>query len=243
MKRANRERGGVELFAERVRRLREERGWSQNELAEFADLAPTAFSRVLSGARELRMEHVVALAWSLEITLTELVAGTTAAGLVLEWIPRARFEDSERARVDALRELEVVRADAAGRGAEADSLTRAVATLHERLEAREAELAASSVEVEGARAQRRELLQLRRDTTMLEAHTRRLEKEAQSLKAALDDSQQQAADYRRRWEEIRARSHQLRTDLSTAKSGKLAASALEVFLGAVFEQEPGVPAA
>ena len=109
MKRANRARGGVEPFAERVRRLREERGWSQNELAEFADLAPAALSRVLSGARELRMEHVVALAWTLEITLTELVAGTTAAGLVLEWIPRARFEDSERARFDVVRELELAR--------------------------------------------------------------------------------------------------------------------------------------
>jgi transcriptional regulator with XRE-family HTH domain len=243
MKRANRARGGVEPFAERVRRLREERGWSQNELAESADLAPTALSRVLSGVRELRMEHVVALAWALEITLTELVGGTTAAGLVLEWIPRARFEDAERARVDALRELEAARADAAARGAEADSLIVAVATLHERLEARETELAASGVEVESARAQRRELLQLRRDTTTLEAHTRRLEKEVQLLKAALGDSQQQAADCRRRWEEIRARSHQLRADLSEAKSGKLAASALELFLGAVFEHGSGAPAA
>lgn len=243
MKRANRGRGGVEPFAERVQRLREERGWSQNELAESADLAPTALSRVLSGVRELRMEHVVALAWSLEVTLTELVGGTTAAGLVLEWIPRARFEDSERARVDALRELEVVRAEAAARGAEADSLMGAVATLNERLEARETELAALGVEVESARAQRRELVQLRRDTTTLEAHTRRLEKEVQSLKAALGDSQQQAADYRRRWEEIRARGRQLRADLSKAKSGKLAASALEVFLDAVFEHGPGAPAA
>jgi transcriptional regulator with XRE-family HTH domain len=237
MKRPNPSPIRVEPFAERVRRLREERGWSQNELAEAADLAPAALSRVLSGERELRMEHLVALAWSLEITLTELVAGTTAAGIVIEWIPRARFEDSEKTRVGALRERDAARADAAARGAEADSLTLAVATLNERLDARERELVESRVEAETARAQRRELLQLRRKTTALEAHSRSLQVEVQSLRAALDRSNLEAGEYRQRWEETCLRSRQLRADLSKAKGGNLAAGALGLFLGAVLKSE------
>ena len=241
MKRGNLGPSRVEPFAERLRRLREARGWSQNELAEVADLAPAALSRVLSGERKLRMEHAIALAWALELTLTELLAGTTAAGIVLEWIPRARFEDSERARTEALRERDVARTDAAARGAEVVSLERSLATLHERLDAREREHAGHRIEVETARAQRHELLRLRQQAAALEAQVERLQTEGQALRTGSERASREAAEYRRRWEETCARSHELQADLSDMQGGTLAAGALGLFLGAVLRGETPAP--
>src|SRR5690242_13394538 len=92
----------TEPFGDRVKRLREVRGWTQNELAEHADLAPAALSRILTGERDPNMGHLIQLAAALEVSLTELVAGTTASGVVQAWIPRERLEESERARVGVI---------------------------------------------------------------------------------------------------------------------------------------------
>jgi len=226
-----------EPFADRVRPLREEKGWSQNELAEHADLAPAALSRILSGDRDPRMEHLIALASALDITLTELVEGTTAARIVQDWIPRARFEDSEKARVDSLRERDIARADAAARTAEVTSLKRTLKTLTGRIEALEGEQVQSRMEVEAARLQRRELSELREQKANLDAECSRLEAQAGELSQAVEESNQQAGQFRQRWEETCMRSQELRSELSKAKGGQFLTGALGVFLGAVLSSD------
>lgn len=223
----------LEPFGDRVRRLREKRGWSQAELAEKAGLAPTALSRILKGDRDPRMGHLVELASALEISLTELVAGTTAAGAVLDWVPRERLGECERARVEMIRERDVARAEAAARTAEAESLGRTLVGLNARLESLEQQLAMTDVEIRAARQQREELVQLRHRAATLEAECARLTSHADGLSQALDASSGEAAQYRQRWEETCARSQQLQSDLSTAKGGQLVTAAMGLFLGSV----------
>lgn len=91
----------AETFAERVRRLREAKKYTQNELADKAELAPAALSRILSGDRAPRMEHILALAEALAVTVSELTQGTEAAAAVEAWVSRERYEESESRRFEA----------------------------------------------------------------------------------------------------------------------------------------------
>lgn len=227
-----------EPFADRVRGLREKRGWSQTELAERADLAPAALSRILTGEREPRMEHIIALASALETSLTELVAGTTAAGTVLDWVPRQRFEESERLRVETIGERDIAKADAAARCAESGSLKRTLAELNARLEGLEQKLALAEIDARTARQQRQELAQLRQRAATLEAECERLGTQARELSAVLSASRAEAAQFRQLWEETRAQSKQLHSELSTAKGGQFLTGAMGLFLGAVLSDPP-----
>lgn len=229
----------VEQFGDRVRGLREKRGWSQNELAERADLAPAALSRILTGEREPRMAHVVALASALEVSLTELVAGTTAAGTVLAWVPRERLEECEKLRIETIGERDVARAESAARNAEVNSLKKTLAGLNVRLEGLEQKLALSEAEARVVRQQRQELTRLRETVGTLEAERDRLAAQAAEVTTALSECRTEAGQYRQLWEETRARSKQLQSDLSMAHGGQLLTGALGLFLGTVLKEPRG----
>jgi transcriptional regulator with XRE-family HTH domain len=62
-------------FGERVRRLREQRNLSQEEVASKARLNPAQISLLESGHRQPRLQTIVALAHGLGIDPGELVAG------------------------------------------------------------------------------------------------------------------------------------------------------------------------
>lgn len=74
----------VEL-ARVVAQLRREKGWSQNELSRRAGLSPAAVSRLLTGERKPRLEHLLAMAAALEVSLERLAAKTEAEPLVARW--------------------------------------------------------------------------------------------------------------------------------------------------------------
>lgn len=227
-----------EAFTDRVRRLRDARGWSQNELAERAELAPAALSRILAGDREPRMGHLIALAAALELTLTDLVAGTTAASAVLDWVPRERFEEAGQGRIDALRERDIARSDLAARVAEVESLKKTAGEMNRRLVDTERELAHARGELEMARQQRKELEELRGRAAALEALRPRLEAQVSQLTQALNTSRLEAADYYRKWEEAYGRSRQLQAEVATAKGGQVAVGVVGLFLGAVLNADP-----
>jgi transcriptional regulator with XRE-family HTH domain len=226
----------LESFGDRVRRLREARGWSQNELAEKAELAPAAVSRILTGEREPNMGHLIQIAAALEVSLTELVAGTTASGVVQAWIPRDRLEDSERARVEVIRDLDVARSEATARGAETVALRRALDTVSARVDELERDNAQNAAELRAAQEQRQEFLQLRRSVAGLEADRERLASEAKAAANALSECRGEGAHYRQLWEETCARSGQLQEDLSKAQNGQLLVGALGMFLGNVLSK-------
>lgn len=67
-------------FAANVERLRRQRGYSLDELAERAQIARKEFEAILSGEAEVRVDSVYLLAGSLGVTPGELYEGAA-------WIP------------------------------------------------------------------------------------------------------------------------------------------------------------
>jgi transcriptional regulator with XRE-family HTH domain len=64
---------GVRL---RVRALRQERGWSLDDLAERCHLGPSTLSRIETGHRRLALDHLVSLARAFEVSVDDLLGGT-----------------------------------------------------------------------------------------------------------------------------------------------------------------------
>jgi transcriptional regulator with XRE-family HTH domain len=57
-----------------VRRLRDDRGWTQSELAEAADLEPRSIRAVEGAKTAPRLDTIVRLADALEVSVGELFA-------------------------------------------------------------------------------------------------------------------------------------------------------------------------
>lgn len=77
-KRSKDERSNIHarmVLAANIRRLRKERGWSQEMLAHFAGLHPTDISRLERGLREPRLRTVFQLAAALKVGVHELLDG------------------------------------------------------------------------------------------------------------------------------------------------------------------------
>lgn len=62
-------------FGERVRTLRQERGWSQERLAEAAGLHWTYVGQIERGRRNVTLHNILKLAGGLECDAAELVVG------------------------------------------------------------------------------------------------------------------------------------------------------------------------
>jgi transcriptional regulator with XRE-family HTH domain len=65
----------VEQFGRNLRAVREEKGWTQEELAEKAGLASVQISRVERGVREVRLTTLLRLTAALETTPARLFDG------------------------------------------------------------------------------------------------------------------------------------------------------------------------
>jgi transcriptional regulator with XRE-family HTH domain len=90
-----------QAFGERIYELREQAQLTQNELAAKASMSRAGLSRILTGAREVRTQHVLQLALALRLTAAALVEGTDAEGVLGNWIPRVQYDRSERDRIRA----------------------------------------------------------------------------------------------------------------------------------------------
>ncbi len=62
-------------FGAHIRKLRQDRGWSQEQLAYKANLHPTYVSGVERGVRNLSLRNIEKLARALEISLSGLFKG------------------------------------------------------------------------------------------------------------------------------------------------------------------------
>lgn len=64
-----------EKLATKIRKLRHQNGWSQEELADRSGLHRTYISHVEGGKRQISLETVCKLAKALEISPSELIKG------------------------------------------------------------------------------------------------------------------------------------------------------------------------
>jgi transcriptional regulator with XRE-family HTH domain len=223
----------TESFPDRIKRLRDAKEWSQTELAEQADLAPAALSRILGGSRHPRMEHLIALAGALDSTVTELVVGTGYEAVIEEWVPRDRFEKSEVARVELAKEAEVARAEAAARQAELESFRANVESLTTRVQDLERDLGHTRADAQRADGLSREVARLQRALNAAEAERDRARAQGAACEHARDQAIVRANHYHRGWEEAVARVQQLRQDLLSARSDRVAVGAVAAILGGV----------
>lgn len=69
----------LETFAANVRRLREERGLTQERLAELADLHMTDIARIETGRRDPGVKVVAKLAHGLSVPTGALLEGVEVA--------------------------------------------------------------------------------------------------------------------------------------------------------------------
>jgi HTH-type transcriptional regulator / antitoxin HipB len=65
----------VEQFGVNVREARKARGWTQEELAHEAGLAPVQVSRIERGAREIRLTTLLRLLAVLDVSPARLLDG------------------------------------------------------------------------------------------------------------------------------------------------------------------------
>jgi transcriptional regulator with XRE-family HTH domain len=63
------------VFGNNVRRLRKQKGFSQEDLAGRSDLHRTYIGGVERGERNIALENIVAIATALECSVRELFAG------------------------------------------------------------------------------------------------------------------------------------------------------------------------
>lgn len=63
----------LRIFGERVRFLREQKDWSQVDLAYEAGIDPRTVSRIETGKQDTRLSIIVALALALECKIDELI--------------------------------------------------------------------------------------------------------------------------------------------------------------------------
>ena len=66
-------------FGQHLRRLREARGWSQQALADVADVSKPTIYRIETARYSVTLDVLVSLAQALEIPLAELVTFSRAA--------------------------------------------------------------------------------------------------------------------------------------------------------------------
>jgi len=209
-------------FGKRVKDLREAKGLSQGELAELAGITPAGLSRLLSGERPLRMDQAVALAKALGASVIELTQGTTAEGVVSEWVPRQEFDQADRARADAERELGLAQAAGEAKAAEVEALRDSVHSLTDQVSEFEQKVArlrpegARSVELSRANAD------LTRQFHLLQGENVRSRTEAASLKIAAGKAIGLANRNFSAWQSAMSQLQAVQENLTKAKSDTVA---------------------
>lgn len=64
-----------ETFSERLKKLRKDRGWTQDELARLVSTNNTAISAMELGNRDPRLSEIIKLAAALDCTPMDLLPG------------------------------------------------------------------------------------------------------------------------------------------------------------------------
>lgn len=233
----------TERLNDRVKRLREAKQMKQGDLAVAADLDPAALSRILAGEREPRMEHLIAIARALDVTVAELVGGTDGDAALREWVSVDQFSASETGRLEALRNLELARVEIKARISEGEAMRASSQSQLARLASLEQDVSRLRGEAEEAKRLRIELSDVRRRQVELEAERHRLAAESDAYAKALASTNQTLQVYVRAYEDARSRSELIQRDLATAKNGQVGALAIGALVGGLFNALNGESAA
>jgi transcriptional regulator with XRE-family HTH domain len=176
------------------------------ELARRSGLDPSLLSRLAAKDRATRrapnLEHVLALARALGVTAPELVAGTDAAGVFSDWLPRSTFEAEVAARLEAQRTHDEARGKLAAAEGE-------LSVVREQLQQAERRASDEARRARAAEARVGELLAL----------NRLQEEDLRIVRHRLDHAE-------KAWAGLQARFAHVQQQLASAKSAASAAAGL-----------------
>ncbi len=117
---------GLDLPRDHIKRMLEERGLKQADVAEKSGLSQATISRLLSGPRVAALAEVQALARALEVSVVELLGPEGTKQLASDWVPR-NYVDQLEAELSVVRQsFATTQAELAGKQAQIDHLRTAV---------------------------------------------------------------------------------------------------------------------
>lgn len=147
----------LQRFGERLQSALEARGKSQSWLADECGLSASIVSRLVSGDREPKPEHVIGIASILACSIADLLDGTEQADLLIGWVRVEEIKRVQERCAVAEQAAESLRAQLGGATARADSLLRSVEQLTKDLDVARSEAAHVGVLRESERAAHEQL--------------------------------------------------------------------------------------
>lgn len=221
------------LFSDRLKSLRGERGWSQTELAEHADLAPAALSRILGGTRRPRMEHLIALASALKVTVIELVAGTDLQDTIQEWVPRSRFEQVERDHLDAVRDKRITVVELSACQQEVASLRESINQLTRHSENLEHKLLQTEASARRAEHLSKQVSQLQVELVDTRSELKSSRERTRHLHTVSIQESNRADRYHKAYADAVAHVEYVQNELSRAHGAQIGVGVVSAILGGV----------
>lgn len=87
-----------EVIGERIRRMREQVGWTQETLAELINISPVHLSRIENGKVTPRIDILIRLSEVLQVSIDELLFGRYNLNREFEMIEREmqRLNDADK---------------------------------------------------------------------------------------------------------------------------------------------------
>lgn len=101
---------GKMKFTDHIRGLIKLSNASQANVAERAGISTAVMSRIVTGEREPNMDHAVAIAAALNVTVDELLRHTTAEHVTSKWVSKEAYASLELKAIMRIREAEELKA-------------------------------------------------------------------------------------------------------------------------------------
>lgn len=118
-------------FAEEIKRLREAKGLNQSQLAQNSNLDSAFLSRLLSGEKKPKIEHILALANTLDVTPIELVYETEYSALLEDWVTMDQYKGIKEEKDSLNRKTEELTMENITLKSEVEDLKKRIAQLSE----------------------------------------------------------------------------------------------------------------
>jgi chromosome segregation ATPase len=179
------------------------------------------------------MDQAVALAQAVGVTVIELTSGTTAEGVVAEWVPRKDYEAADRLRADAQRDVEIPRRELHATKAENASLRDGIGSLTSRIAVLETQLAALRAEAARAGQLAKKNGELEHQLHQLHGEVARLNSQTQQLQEQATAATDLANRNYQAWASAKAQVGTLEKTLVSEKSEKVGVAFVSAALGAL----------
>lgn len=118
-------------FGDEIKRLREAKGLNQTQLASNSSLDSAFLSRLLSGDKKPKIEHILALANALDVTPIELVFETEYSSLLEDWVTMDQYKAIKEEKDSLSRKTEELETENITLKSEVEDLKKRIAQLSE----------------------------------------------------------------------------------------------------------------